>query len=295
MSDQSVKIFLGKAKAEDMIQVRALLPNAFAGERRPGARIAKRLDTARIFGAVAWWRQTSAESTLQAAFLIWIGKTRQSRGICTALVRGVMADASEAGVSELVTGSWIDEGEAANDFLTSIGFNRKLRLTEYEQKVERFGEIFTPISERYKARHKIPEGAKLVSLDEAHLEEVRELILHNLGGLPHGITRRLQSGPDGYDRDLSVVLTIHGKVKGALLSRNEKGINVTDTMVVAPEMRGGWASLFLKQASFERSVAAGIEIIRYSADEKKHPDTVKQAARTGAKIIGYKVILGIDL
>ncbi len=290
-----MKIFLGKAKAEDMIQVRALLPNAFVGERRPEARIAKRLDTSRIFGAVAWWRQTTAESILQAAFLIWIAEIKQSRGICTALVRGVMADASEAGVSELVTGSWINEVEAANNFLISIGFDRRLRLTEYEQKVERFGEIFSPIYERYKARHKIPEGAKLVSLDEAPLEEVRDLILRNLGGLPHGITQRIQRGPDGYDRDLSVVLTIDGKVKGALLSRNEKGVNVTDTMVVAPELRGSWASLFLKQASFERSVAAGIDIIRYSADEKKHPDTVKQAVRTGAAIIGYKVILGMNL
>ena len=141
----------------------------------------------------------------------------------------------------------------------------------------------------------MPPGARMVSLDEAPMEEVRDLVLNNLGGFPIGISRRLQDGPGGYDRNLSVVLTIDGKVKGALLARVVNGVKVTDAMMVAPEMRGSWASLFIKQASLEKTMAAGIETVRYSVDEKKHPDTVKQAKRTGAKICGYKVILGIDL
>ena len=211
-------------------------------------------------------------------------------------MRGLITDAREAGASELVTGSFVEEDGVVYKFLTTLGFNRRIRLTKYENKIERIWKVYFPVYERYAARHKMPASAKLVSLNEAPLDEVRDLVLRNIGGIPFGIGQRLSGEESGaYDRDQSVVLMMEGKVKGALLARVVKGVKVTDAMVVAPEMRGGWASLFIRIASLEKTMAAGIEINRYSADEKRHPETVKQAARTGAKIIGYKVILGINL
>ena len=295
MDLQAAEYAIGVARAEDIDAVRVLLPKAFTGQCQPRIRVAKRLDTSQIIGVVAWWLRPKRKSFQQAAFFIYVASNWQSRGVGVVLVRGLINEAREANASELVAGSLVKEAGAVEKFLTAFGFNRRIRITEYEDKTERLREIFTPLYERYTARHKMPAGARMVSLDEAPMEEVRDLVLNNLGGLPHGITRRLQDGPGGYDRNLSVVLTIDGKVKGALLARVVNGVKVTDAMMVAPEMRGSWASLFIKQASLEKTMAAGIETVRYSVDEKKHPDTVKQAKRTGAKICGYKVILGIDL
>ena len=295
MDLQAAEYAIGVARAEDIDAVRVLLPKAFTGQRQPRIRVAKRLDTSQIIGVVAWWLRPKRKSFQQAAFFIYVASNWQSRGVGVVLVRGLINEAREANASELVAGSLVKEAGAVEKFLTAFGFNRRIRITEYEDKTERLREIFTPLYERYTARHKMPAGARMVSLDEAPMEEVRDLVLNNLGGFPIGISRRLQDGPGGYDRNLSVVLTIDGKVKGALLARVVNGVKVTDAMMVAPEMRGSWASLFIKQASLEKTMAAGIETVRYSVDEKKHPDTVKQAKRTGAKICGYKVILGIDL
>ena len=295
MDLQAAEYVIGAANAEDMGRVRAMLPRAFTGQRQPRIRVAKRLDNSRIIGVVAWWLRPKRKSIQQAAFYIRVVNFWQSRGVGDILVRGLIIEAREAQASELVIGSMVKEAGAVEKFLTALGFNRRIRITQYEEKVESERELIFPIYERYTARHKMPAGAKLVSLDEAPMEEVRDLVLNNLGGFPIGISRRLQDGPGGYDRNLSVVLTIDGKVKGALLARVVNGVKVTDAMMVAPEMRGSWASLFIKQASLEKTMAAGIETVRYSVDEKKHPDTVKQAKRTGAKICGYKVILGIDL
>ena len=295
MGDQAEEYSIEVAEAKDMGRVRALLPMAFSGRRRIRARVAKQLDTSRIIGAAAWWLRPTGESSRQAAFFIRVANPWMSRGVATSLVRGLMTDAREADASELVTGALSEEGGIVDKLLTPMGFDRRIRLTTYEDKVERLREIFTPLYERYTVRHKMPAAAKLVSLDEAPLEEVRNLVLRHLGGLPLGISRRLREGPRGYDRDLSVVLMMDGKVMGVLLARIENGVKVTDVVVVAPEMRGSWANLFIKQASLEKTIAAGIEITRYSADVQKHPDTAKQGLRTGAKICGHKVILGIDL
>ncbi len=295
MDLQAAEYSIGAAKAEDMGRVRAMLPKAFTGNRQPRIRVAKRLDTSQIIGVVAWWLRPKRKSFQQAAFFIRVGNPWQSRGVGNILVRGLITEAREARACELVTGSLVNEVGAVQKFLTALGFNRRIRITQFEEKVESERDLIFPIYKRSTARHKMPAGAKLIPLDEAPIEEVRDLVLRHLGGLPLGIGRRLQDGPGGYDRNLSVVLTIDGKVKGALLARIDNGAKVTDALVVVPEMRGGWANLFLKHASLEKTIAAGIETIRYSVDEKKHPDTVKHAARTGSKMCGYKVILGIDL
>ena len=293
---QAAEYSIWAAKGEDIDRVRAVLPKAFSEERRPRVRIAKRLDNSEIVGTVAWWLRGKRKSRRQAAFFIYIKNPWQSRGVGEVLVRGLITDAREARAYELVTGGMVEEGEAVYKFLTALGFDRRIRLTKYEDKVERRQELFSSLYERYTARHKIPEGAKLVTLDEAPLEEVRDLVLQNLGGIPSMISQRLRGeGSGGFDRNLSVVLMMDGKVKGVSLARVVKGVRIGDAMVVASDMRGGWANLLIRYASMKKTIAAGIEITRYSADEKKHPDTVKLAARLGAKIIGYKVILGINL
>ncbi len=295
MDLQAAEYSIGAANAEDMGRVRTMLPRAFSGNRQPRIRVAKRLDTSQIIGVVTWWLRPRKDSYQQAAFFIRVANIWLSRGVGDILMRELINEVRETGASELVTGALVEEAGAVENFLTALGFTRRLRITQYEDNVERLREIFSPLYERYTARHKMPAAAKLVSLDEAPLEEVRDLVLRHLGGLPLGIDQRLQDGPGGYDRNLSVVLMMDGKVTGALLARVKNGVKISDAMVVAPEMRGSWASLFIKQASLEKTMAAGIETVRYSVNEKKHPDTVKQAMRTGAKMCGYKVIMGKNI
>ena len=137
MDLQAAEYAIGVARAEDIDAVRVLLPKAFTGQRQPRIRVAKRLDTSQIIGVVAWWLRPKRKSFQQAAFFIYVASNWQSRGVGVVLVRGLINEAREANASELVAGSLVKEAGAVEKFLTAFGFNRRIRITEYEDKTER--------------------------------------------------------------------------------------------------------------------------------------------------------------
>jgi hypothetical protein len=81
-------------------------------------------------------------------------------------------------------------------------------------------------------------------------------------------------------------------VQGLLLSRYANGVIHVGAVLVAPELRGGhgWANFLL----FHRARPDGsipVKIIRFTADECLHPNSLRFARLWRARSVGRRVTL----
>lgn len=127
---------------------------------------------------------------------------------------------------------------------------------------------------------------------EAPLPEVARLRLQSLGGQPRRLAARLrgQARPENFCPLLSRVLLLDDDVAGVcLLSRLQPELALVDSVAVIPSLRGRWANVLLKYATFDHVLAQGVTRIRFRA-AARHTDTHRHAARAQAQVVARIVL-----
>lgn len=112
--------------------------------------------------------------------------------------------------------------------------------------------------------------------------EVLQLHLDHLGGDRETLARKLRGeGAGAFHPRYSRVLTRDGRVVGCILChRRSQTVAVVDANVVAPELRSGWANVWLKLEATQLALALGITHFHFTSFDH-YADTRSFTAKLG--------------
>jgi hypothetical protein len=165
--------------------------------------------------------------------------------------------------------------------------------TLYEADVTRFVTDLDPVVEWLTRRGRVPADAAVVPIGECHVEPV--LRLHAAFACPPEIARARLLGVGvgvgvareaSYCRMRSVVLLVHGEVRGAVLVQDSPlpATAFIYAVVVDTGWRRTWAAAFLKHRAAARLRDLGTVVVRFQVDDGIR-DTHKHARRVQARTI----------
>jgi GNAT superfamily N-acetyltransferase len=277
---------VGRAQEAEAAACLALLPEA---RQLPAELLIARRDGALAGAAAVVWRSWAKPGGFPT--LVHVLPQVRRRGVGRALMTAAQAlTRSEA------EGLWSLEsveldGPAAG-FLTACGFEPARRQAFFQARTAAMRERLGPLLERLRSRGRIPADARVVPLREAPLEEVGWLVSKEFGGGPFSALNRLaaRNRNTGIStEDKSQVLLHDGRVGAVVLARMDYGVGVVDARVVAPGLRGDWASALVLEQVLTRAEAESVAEFRFHCDETVL-DTLHVARRAGARQTATKAL-----
>ena len=128
------------------------------------------------------------------------------------------------------------------------------------------------------------------------MDQVRDLVLRELGRQARMLGMSLHGGSSGYSQKNSPILMIGDKVNEAVLVKlNKDRTSMVGAEVVDKDLRDGWANVILKRQTVVNLLEAELEKVRYTVNPAVHTDTVKLAERSNAKLLWERVLYRYEL
>jgi hypothetical protein len=148
-----------------------------------------------------------------------------------------------------------------------------------------------PVVKRAYDTGRIQANARIVPLYEANLPAVLQLHLDHMGGDRGELYRKLRGqGPGAFLPIHSRVLVVDEAVKGCLLAHRTGKITITvDAMIVEPQLRGGWANVWLKLEAF-RGAPVDVKEFRFTTFNH-YQDTRSVTKKLGGATTNTSVLM----
>ena len=184
----------------------------------------------------------------------------RGRGIGKTLLEGLAARASQQAAEAIYATQKVDANSEAMRAWSALGFSPCETVEHHELPLDQFEPQLAPLYDRMRLKGKIPISARIIPLFDANISEVLLLHLATLGGDPKALTQKLRGEVQGsFMPRLSRVLVIDDRVVGFILAhRVSREIAYVDANVVAPEVRGSWANVWLKLEATREAMRWGI-------------------------------------
>jgi GNAT superfamily N-acetyltransferase len=167
-----------------------------------------------------------------------------------------------------------------------LGFTVCETVKEHRLPLAEFEPRLSPLLEWFRRHNSIPPDARITPLYQADLAAVAQLHLDHLGGDRGALLRRLRGqGDDAFHGRYSRVLLVGDRVAGCILARGHSmSVAVVDAVIVVPEVRGGWANVWLKLQATRGARSLGITHFQFTTFDR-YADTRRFAARLGGATI----------
>ena len=278
---------------------RMLLPDTPGAVGWSQLLVAKDGETGSILGAAKGMPVRAESGRFDLRIAIHVPKPFRRRGVATALLDHLTAQARKDSAGLVVGLLEPQERDEALPFFTSRGFRSVDRMTTFESRVEVMAAWLFERLAWLRERGEIPESARIVPLREAPIRPVAELHARSIAGtVPQLETffTDLARGPNGGD---SVVLLIDGVVRGYHHCEFKGACSTTHALAVTEDLRGGgagsgWAGLLLLADRVEECTLRGIVRSRYSCLSTVRP-TLRLAKIFQADVVGVGEYLQLDL
>jgi N-acetylglutamate synthase-like GNAT family acetyltransferase len=150
-----------------------------------------------------------------------------------------------------------------------------LPLTEFEPRL-------APLLDWFRKHDAIPGEARIAPLYRTDLDAVTQLHLDHLGGDRESLLRRMRGeGDDAFHGRYSRVLLVGERVAGCILARGHSmNTAIVDAAIVAPELRGGWANIWLKLEAARAAQSLGVTHFQFTTFDR-YGDTRRFTAKFG--------------
>jgi GNAT superfamily N-acetyltransferase len=269
--------------AQDWRALRMLLPQAFFHGSGAQSLVATTEDGRLIIGAAAMSPRLRSHPLPGVSVAAHVVPPYRRRGLGRQLVNACRSLAMQRNASGLY--AWQPLAEASEDASAyrRLGFDRTVAVQEGRADVEMGYKHLKPLYDQVMERQWIPAGARLVPYDQADAIEIAKLHVMHLGGQMQEILSRLRGqSPVRYHPRLSPVVLVDGHVMGFTLAQVlAGGMVLVDSTVVDPQLRGGWANLWLKFAGVSECRDMAIHTVVYYTYDN-HSDTRKLSRQVGA-------------
>lgn len=172
-----------------------------------------------------------------------------------------------------------------------LGFTPCETVYEHQMPLDQFVPRLAPIVENWRRRGRIPLTARIIPLYAADRAEVLRLHLEHLGGDPESLSQKLAGrGTGAFHPRYSRVLMVEDRTVGCLLTHLEPRQAATvDANIVIPELRNGWANLWLKLEATQGALSLGITKFLFTTFDQ-YADTRSFSAKLGG-VVTRKMVL----
>lgn len=183
------------------------------------------------------------------------------KGIGKTLLSQLAARAMQLGAEAIYATQKVDVNSEAMRAWAAFGFSPCETVEHHELPLDQFEPQLAPLYDRMRQKGKIPAAARIIPLFDANSSEVLRLHLATMGGDPMALSEKLRGEVNGsFMPRLSRVLIIDDQVAGFILAhRVSPEIAYVDANVVAPEVRGSWANVWLKLEATREAMRWGIK------------------------------------
>ncbi|MDZ4657602.1 MAG: GNAT family N-acetyltransferase [Bythopirellula sp.] len=282
------------ALSKDAKAVRMLLSSAFDAFEH--ILVAESELPLRIVAAGALTRSMRPKPLKGPGVTLQVIETFRGKGIGKTLLEGLAARALKRGAEAIYATQKVDATSEAMRAWSALGFSPCETVEHHELPLDQFEPQLAPLYDRMLQRGKIPAAARIIPLFDADPAEVLRLHLATLGGDATALMQKLRGEVHGsYMPRLSRVLVIDDQVVGFILAhRVSREIAYVDANVVAPEVRGSWANVWLKLEATREAMRWGInQFVFTSFDHYK--DTRSFTERMRGATVQKSILMHLPL
>jgi N-acetylglutamate synthase-like GNAT family acetyltransferase len=273
------------AQKRDWRPVRMLLPRSV--HMGCGCAVLVATDRAgRIVGAAALSPRTRNDPAVGSLCDVHVVPPWRRKGIARALLDHVARLVRSRGGEALYAWEPVSPDSEQAAAWIALGFDHSSSFHRTHVDIGPALEQLEPYERRMRKRKWIPEGAAVAPLAEADLAKVAELNVNHLGGTTIDLLRNLTGEtPEAYDPNLSVVVTLDGKMLGcAVLRVIEPGVARIEANTIDPSVRGRWANVLLRIQGARTALENGLKTVVFDTREV-HADTRSVADKLGGKTV----------
>lgn len=280
------------ATVADYRAVRMLLPNE--AQSLGHCLVAEVGSPLRIVGAAAVTSAIRPKPLPGPGVAVHVIPPSRRRGIARNLVGQLVHWTQAAGFGALYATQKVDQDSEAMHAWRSLGFVPCETVRHHELPLAQFEVQLAPLWERMRNRGKIPSSAKIIPLCDADIQAVARLHLAVLGGDATDLLQKLRGDvPGSYSARYSRILLVDDRVQGFILAhRAARDVAHVDSNVLAPEVRGGWANVWLKLEATRGAQQLGIQKFVFTTfdhytDTRSFTDRL-QGATVATKVLMYR-------
>jgi GNAT superfamily N-acetyltransferase len=218
----------------------------------------------------------------------------RGQGIARRLLDGLVEISTSAGAKALFATQKVDlDGEEQRAW-AALSFIPCETVQYHELPLEQFELELAPLLERMQQKGKIPKTAQIIPLFEAEIDSIVRLHLEVLGGDAASLLRKLRGEvSESFSARYSKVLLLDGQTVGFILGhRVARDVVHVDANVVAPDVRGGWANVWLKLEATREAIPWGIRKFVFTtfdhySDTRSFTDRL-QGVTVQTKVLMYR-------
>jgi hypothetical protein len=156
------------------------------------------------------------------------------------------------------------------------------KVEEHELPLDQFEPLLAPLVARLRQSGRIPAEARIVPLYSVDPGAVMQVHLDHMGGERGSLYQKLRGQGNGaFHPRYSRVLMLGERVAGCILAhRKSPTIAAVDATILIPEVRGGWANVWLKLEATQGALSLGITHFHFSSFDH-YADTRRFTDRLG--------------
>jgi GNAT superfamily N-acetyltransferase len=266
---------------------RLLLPEMFDAHQAPELLVAvlhnaEAPDKSRLVGAAGI--APSYGPRRGSAVFVHVTPSFRRRGVGRALIEAAVASCRRRWTVVHSLRPVPEESQAAQ-FLAACGFEPVDRIVHFEVDGLPFYADMLAVRRRLESHRRIPPNVRIVRLCDADPDAVADLVYRSIETSRAYVRSRFR--PDcanPYDMRNSVVLTVEGQVRGALIYNWSGGVPVIEVRAVDPSLRGSWANALMLEEATRNAKERGALRFRFFASDKL-TETLSLARRANAEQI----------
>lgn len=287
MAAQSRKALTGltirRAEPSNAIAIRMLLSGLRDGTH---TFVACANEHQQIVGAAAMTHSCRQEPLTGPGIAVEVIEPCRRQGIATQLLTQLEIAAQHTyGANGLYAAHRVEWESPEYQAWQWLSFEPIETVDEHVLPIDQFESRLGPILERMRANGHLPTGAEIIPLYRSNLAAVMQLHLDEMGGSRQELYQKLRGNvPGAFHPRYSRVLLVDGRVQGCVLAhRVAKYTAKVDANIVAPELRGGWANVWLKLEAARRALTLGIREFTYTSFDR-YTDTRSFSKKLGGRI-----------
>lgn len=251
------------ARANEAKPFRMLLPAV--GEFSVGLVAVSTADE-RVVGAAAISKSMRPQPPVGPGVAVHVIPPWRQQGIGRALLDALKQAAKNSSAEAFYAMQKIEAGSDEERGWRWLGFEPLETVVYHELPLAAIESRLAPLHDWMSAKQAIPSEAEIIALCDADHQAIADLHIEVMGGDRRMLLSKMRGeGLGAYHPRYSRVLLLDGIVKGFILAHREsKEVAVVDANILSPDVRGGWANLWLKLEATRGAAELGIERFIYN-------------------------------
>lgn len=244
-----------------------------------------------VIGAAALTRAIRPLPVPGPGLMIHVIPPCRGHGVASALYKSAVDLARSQSAEAVYAAQRVEFDGPEMEAWRRLGFEVCETVEEHEVPVAEFETRLAGLVERFRRQGRIPAEAHIAPLFAVNRDDVLQLHLTTMGGDRASLERKLSGQGDGaFHLGLSRVLLLGGRVVGCVLAhRTSQSVFTVDATILAREVRGGWANVWLKLEA-SRGAPPGVTHFHYTTFDH-YTDTRRFTQKLGGVTVRKQALM----